>query len=348
MDPTVLLAITIMVVILALFFAFTNGANDSGSLVATIIACNAATPRGAVVFASIIGFFGAIMGGSAIALTIRSIVGPYSGGILVLILFATVLSAVVWNIMSSRVGLPTSSTDAMIGGLIGAGIGAGGLGSIYWGFGELFGPSIALVGVAKVFVFLIVSVIMGLFGGFLIMKLSRALLKNANRRINQPIRTVQWLTAGTLAFVHGANDTQKQMAIIALVILGAGYSSSAQVPDWTRMVCALFIALGTLGGGWKIQKTLGRGIYPLKPIHSLASQISSATSILISTAVGAPVSTSQVVSSSVMGVGAAENARMVHWRVGREMLLSWFVTMPVCATISAVIFLVLKTITIGG
>ncbi len=345
MDPIILLAIAVIVVLLALFFAFTNGANDSASLVATIIACHAATPRGAVIFASIVGFFGAIMGGSAIAITIRSIVGPYGTDVLVLILFATVISAVAWNLMSSTLGLPSSSTDGMIGGLIGAGIGAGGLGSIYWGFTELFGPSMALVGVAKVLVFLIVSVVLGFFGGYLAMKSSRWLLRNANRRINQPIRRVQWLTAGLLAFAHGANDTQKQMAIIALVILGAGYSSSAEVPDWARIACALCIALGTLGGGWRIQRTLGRGIYPLKPIHSLNSQIPSAASILISTVAGAPVSTSQVVSSSVIGVGAAENAKMVRWRVGGQILLSWFVTMPACAIISGIIFILMKAIT---
>jgi len=209
MDPIILLAVAIIVVLLALFFAFTNGANDSASLVATIIACHAATPRGAVIFTSIVGFFGAIMGGSAIAITIRSIVGLYSGDVLVLILFATASSAVVWNLMSSTLGLPSSSTDAMIGGLIGAGIGAGGLANIYWGFGELFGPSPALVGVSKVFVFLIVSVALGFFGGYLVMKSSRALFRNANRSINQPIRRVQWLTAGLLAFAHGANDAQK-------------------------------------------------------------------------------------------------------------------------------------------
>ncbi len=317
MDPTVLVIVTMIVILFALAYAFTNGANDSGSLVATIIACQAATPRGAVIFASVVGFFGAILGGSAIALTVRSIVGPYGGDLLVLILFATAFSAIAWNVMSSRLGLPSSSTDAMIGGLIGAGIAAGGLGSIYWGADELFGPSLALVGVMKIFVFLLVSVAIGFFGGYLALKLTRLLLRNANRRINRPIRKAQWITAGLLAFAHGANDTQKQMAIIALAILGAGYTSSAGVPDWARVACALCIAVGTLKGGWSIQKTLGRGIYPLKPMHSLDSQVSSAMSILISTAVGAPVSTSQVVSSSVIGVGAAENAKMVRLAGGK-------------------------------
>ncbi|MDD1743781.1 MAG: inorganic phosphate transporter [Methanomassiliicoccales archaeon] len=348
MDPIVLAIVTIIVILFALAYAFTNGSNDSGSLVATIIACHAATPRGAVIFASIIGFFGAILGGSAIALTIQSIIGPYGGDVLVLILFATAFSAIAWNLMSARLGLPSSSTDAMVGGLIGAGIAAGGLGSIYWGLGELLGPSMALVGVTKIFVFLLVSVALGFLGGYLALKLTRFLLKNANRRVNRPIRRAQWVTAGLLAFAHGANDTQKQMAIIALVILGAGYSFSATVPDWVRIACALGIAVGTLKGGWSIQKTLGRGIYPLKPMHSLDSQASSAVSILASTVMGAPVSTSQVVSSSVIGVGAAENARMVRWHVGRQMLLSWFVTMPVCAAIAGIIFLVMRTITIGG
>ncbi len=348
MDSTVLLVVTATAAILALVYAFTNGSNDSGSLVATIIACHAATPRAAVIFASVLGFFGAVIGGSAIVATIHSIIGPFSQDALVLILFATVVSAVSWNILSSILGLPSSSTDAMIGGLVGAGVGAGGVSGVYWGVAQLFNPPFALVGVSKVFVFLIVSVMLGFVGGYLAMKLSRTLLRNANRRINGPIRRAQWVTSGLLAFAHGANDTQKQMAIITLVILGAGYSSSVEVPDWARVTCAGFIAVGTLAGGWRIQRTLGRRIYRIRPIHSLDSQMPSALSILISTAAGSPVSTSQVVSSSVIGVGAAENAKLVHWQVGKQMLLTWFVTIPTSALISGVVFLVARAITTGG
>jgi PiT family inorganic phosphate transporter len=348
MASLLILGITVTVILLALVFAFTNGYNDASASVATLIACGAAAPRSAVIYASIAGFFGAVLGGSAVALTIESLIEGASGITLVYILLSTVLTAVLWNIMSSSIGLPSSSTHAMVGGLIGAGLVANGVNGILWGVSELFGPNPELVGVTKVFVFLIVSVALGLIGGYVAMKLSHILLRNARKSANEPIKKVQWLTAGLLSFSHGANDAQKQMAIIALVLLGASFASTDAVPLWARLACAAMMALGTLGGGWRIMKTLGRGIYPIKPIHSLDSQVPSSISIFASTLAGAPVSSTQVVASSVIGVGAAENTKMVQWRVGRNMLVSWFVTIPVCMLVSGAIFLVLRTILPGA
>ncbi len=211
-----------------------------------------------------------------------------------------------------------------------------------WGFEELVAPPHQLVGVAKVLVFLVISVVLGFIGGYLAMKSFRVALRNSNKGINRSLRRFQWITSGLLAFAHGANDTQKQMVIITLALLGAGYTSSADVSGWTRFACALAIALGTLGGGWRIQRTLGSRIYRIAPVHSLSSQASSATSILISTAAGSPVSTSQVVSSSVVGVGAAENAKLVHWQVGKQMVFTWLVTMPTSAIISGIVFIIIN------
>jgi PiT family inorganic phosphate transporter len=348
MASLVVLAVTAAVILLALVFAFTNGYNDASASVATMIACGAATPRNALIFASIVGFFGAVLGGSAIILTIESLIMGASGLTLVYILFSTVVTAVMWNLLSSRVGLPTSSTHAMMGGLIGAGVAANGLGGVLWGVDELFGPDPQLVGVTKVFVFLIASVGLGLIGGYVAMKISHILLRNATKSANLPIRRVQWLTSGLLAFSHGANDAQKQMAIIALALMGASLASTDTVPVWARIAVALMMAVGTLGGGWKIMKTLGREIYVIRPIHSLSSQVPSSISIIWSTLAGAPVSATQVVASSVIGVGTAENSRMVQWRVGRSMVISWFVTIPVCSVASGAIFLVLNAILQGA
>lgn len=347
MAATMILALTIAVILMALAFAFTNGFNDAAASVATLIACGAATPKGAVVYASVIGFFGAVLGGTAVVLTIESLIPGASGLVLVYILFSAVLSAIAWNLLSSEAGLPSSSTHAFVGGLIGAGVAANGLNGVLWGWNELTTYPPELVGVTKVFVFLLVSVGLGLAGGYWAMKITHVALRNSNKSINRPIRKVQWLTAGLLSFSHGANDTQKQMAIIALVLLGAGYSATDAVPLWARLACSLMIAVGTLGGGWKIMKTVGRGIYKIKPIHSLDSQVPSSISIFLSTLAGAPVSSTQVVSSSVIGVGMAENAKMVQWRVGRSMLVSWFVTIPACLLISGAIFLGLR-IVLGG
>jgi len=348
MASLVVLVITAAIILLALVFAFTNGYNDASASVATLIACGAAGPRSAVIFASAVGFFGAMLGGSAVILTIESLIKGASGMTLVYILFSTVVTAVLWNLLSSRVGLPTSSTHAMIGGLIGAAVVANGVSGVLWGVDELLGPEHELVGVSKVLIFLVLSVGLGLLGGYVAMKVSRVLLRNASRVANRPIRKVQWLTSGLLAFSHGANDTQKQMAIIALALVGASYATAESVPTWARLACALMMGLGTLGGGWTIMKTLGRGIYPIRPIHSLSSQVPSSMTIFGSTLAGAPVSATQVVASSVIGVGTAENAKMVQWHVGRSMLISWFVTIPICLVASGAIFLVVSAILQGA
>jgi len=347
MDPLLLTVVVLIVVILAAVFAYTNGYNDTAASVGTLIASGAATPEGAVIFASICGLIGALFGGSAVVLTITSLVSV-SGDVLVLVLLAGVASAILWNVLSSRAGLPSSSTFAFVGGLIGAGVAAGGVDSVLWGLNDLFSSSPQLVGVAKVVLFLLLSVAIGFVGGFLAMKVSRVLLRNANRSINAPIKKAQWITAGVLAFSHGANDPQKQMTIIAMAMFGAGYVATVDVSLWARVLCAIAITIGTLGAGWKIMRTMARGIYKVRPIHSLDSQIPSAVSILASTLAGAPISSTQVVASSVLGVGAAENARMVQWRVGQQMLVSWFVTIPFCMVIAGGAFIALKLLLMGG
>lgn len=347
MTSILLLAFTVVIILLALVFAYTNGLNDAGASIGTMIACGAATPRSAVVFSAVTGFFGALLGGSAVVITIQSLIEGASGIALVYILLSSVVAAILWNLFSSKVGLPSSSTHALVGGLIGAGVAANGIGGVLWGANELLGPTHEITGVTKVFVFLIVSVMIGLAGGYFAMKTSRVLLRNASKSINRPIRRVQWLTSGLLSFSHGANDSQKQMAIIALALFAAGYSSAVDTPLLARLACAFFIALGTLGGGWRIMRTMGRSIFPIRPVHSLDSQVSSSASIILSTLAGAPVSSTQVMASSVIGVGAAENARMVQWRVGTQMFISWFITIPVCMLVSGAAFVLLGLVHLG-
>ena len=348
MASLAILAIVAAVVAMALVFAFTNGYNDSAASVATLIACGAATPEAAVIYAAIAGFLGALLSGTAIILTIEGLVVGAGGMTLVYMILSGVAAAIVWNLLSSRFGLPSSSSHAFVGGLVGAGVAANGTGGVLWGLAELTSSQPQLVGLAKIFVLLLVSVGMGLAGGYWAMRISKVVLRNASRSINRPIMRAQWLTAGLLAFAHGANDTQKQMAVIVLALVGSGLASNEVVPLWARLLCALMMALGTLGGGWRIMRTLGRGIYRIRPIHSLDSQIPSTISILVSTWLGAPVSSTQVVSSSVIGVGAAENAREVHWRMGRSMMISWLVTIPACFCMSGAIFLVVRAVTGAG
>jgi PiT family inorganic phosphate transporter len=341
-----LLTVTIVTVFLCLIFDFTNGFHDASSTIATLVECGAATPRGAVIMSSIANLLGALLAGSAVAFTMQELLTSNLDSQMIIIVLAAVIGSTIWNILTWKFGLPSSSTHALVGGIIGAGIAATGISSVFWGIDELIGPSHQVVGVTKVVLFLFISVAIGFIGGYLAMKVSSILLRNAKRSINEPIMKVQWLASGLLSFSHGANDTQKQMGIIALVLFSAGYTTTLDVPLWVRIACAIFMALGTLGGGWRIIRTIGRGIYRIQPIHSLDSQITSTFSVAFSTVSGAPVSSTQVVASSVVGIGAAENARMVHWSVTNDMLISWLVTIPATMVISGIIFYIIQTMMI--
>jgi len=337
--------VALAVVVVTAVFAFTNGFQDSASSVATMIAAGAATPRQGVLFSALFNFIGAVLGGSAVAFTVQGLVSVNVGIELAAVLLAAVVSATAWNLVTWWFGLPSSSTHALVGGLVGAGIAAAGAGSVSWGLAELANGQ--LTGISKVVALLLLSVLAGFLGGYLVKKLSLGLLRNAKRGINGPIRKSQFLTVAALAFAHGANDSQKQMGVMTMALLSAGLVATASIPVEVRLLCALMVGLGTIGGGWKIMKTLGRKIYRIKPVDSLGSQIASVATIVGSTLAGAPVSSNQVVSSSVMGVGAAENARLVQWSVGKQMVVSWFITIPAAALLSSLIFIMLEVL-IGG
>jgi len=340
--PTELLLGTVIAAILmTLVFDFTNGFHDASSTVATLIECRAATPKGAIIMSSAANMLGALLGGSAVAFTMQGLLDTGPGSDMVVVMLAAVTGSTIWNLLTWKYGIPSSSTHALVGGIIGAGIVASGAGNVVWGLNELVTGQ-GLVGVTKVVAFLFISVAIGFIGGYVILRLSRLLLRNAKRSVNGPIRRVQWITSGMLSFTHGANDTQKQMGIIALVLFAAGYTTTMDVDPWVRVACAAIMALGTLGGGWRIIRTIGRGIYRIEALHSLDSQITSTASVALSTIAGSPVSSTQVVASSVVGIGTAENARMVHWSVAKDIMISWLITIPSTMAISGVIYYILR------
>ncbi|MDW5562660.1 MAG: inorganic phosphate transporter [Methanomassiliicoccus sp.] len=348
MDGVTLIEMALLivaVVIVTLFFAFTNGFQDSSATVATMVACRAATPRTGVVYSAAFGFLGVMLGGSAVAFTIENLVTVSDPDLFVQILLSAVLSAASWNIITWWFGLPSSSTHALVGGLVGAGVAGAGASSIDWGFAEL--SSGQVVGLVKVLLFLVLSVAIGFAAGFAVKRGSMIALRNAKQSINRPIRRAQYVTTAVLAFAHGANDGQKQMGIIAIALASGGLIAAQEIPLWVRLLTAIAIAMGTIGGGWKIMKTLGRKIYPIKAIDSLDSQLASSCTILLSTAAGAPVSSTQVVASSVMGVGAGERVKMVQWSVGKHMVISWLLTIPASAMVSALLFNILRLL-LGG
>jgi len=330
--------IAFITVILALIFTFTNGFQDASSLAATLIASRSATPKQGVVFIALISFLGAILGGSAVAFTLTGLITTDSGPATVWILFVAMAIAISWNLLTWWFGLPSSSTHALIGGLIGAGIASTGTGGVLWGLGGLMGPSHQLEGVMKVLVFFILSIIIGFAGSFLLHRATMLMLRNAKRTINNGIIRLNWIAAAGMGFFNGANDTQKQLGIIALVLYAAGQSSSLDLPVWARFACAVLMSAGIISGGWRIMHTLGNRLFKIEPIHSFDSQFSSGAAIAISTIAGAPVSSTQVITSSVLGVGAAENARRVKWSVGKDILIAMLLTIPLTTLAAALMY----------
>jgi len=339
--------IAILTILLALVFTFTNGFQDASSIAATFIASRSATPRTGIILVAVMSFFGVIGGGSAVAFTLTGLVSLPSQSAEITVLFIALVTAITWNLITWKYGLPSSSTHSLIGGLVGAGIAAAGTGSIFWGVNGLLGPSHELDGFVKIIAFFVISVFIGFFGSYLLHKTTSVLLRNAGRSANRKIIGLNWCAAAVMAFSNAANDSQKQLGMIAMVMVASGLALTADVPLWARFACAVLLALGTIGGGWRIMNTLGRRIFRIEPIHSFDSQFFSASSIAISTVAGAPVSSTQIITMSVLGVGAAENVKKVKWEVGGHIITAMIVTIPVIMLIAGLLYLLVSPV-LGG
>lgn len=328
--------ILIAVILIALIFALSNGLHDASSVVATCIVCGAATPKQAIGIASIFGMIGSIFSGSAVADTISKVIDLSVNTSMLTILFAAIMGAVIWNLVTWRLGLPSSSTHALIGGIIGSVWVSSGYKHILWGWNELIGGQHQLTGIVKVIVGLIISPMLGFIIAFILQKVMRLLLRNAKFTLNNILNKLQLGIAAALAYSHGANDTQKIIGIITLALMAG--KGIATTPLWVRIAGGLVMFIGTMLGGWTIMRTIGRGIFKIRVIHSVNSQLASSGSLLLATFIGAPVSTTHVVVGSVMGVGAADEYKMVHWGVAKEIILAWFITIPLSAVVSALIY----------
>jgi PiT family inorganic phosphate transporter len=317
--------LVITVIGLSLVFDFLNGVHDSSNVVATMISSRAFSPRVSLGVTAVANFFGPFIFGVAVANTIgHEIVSAEA--INSNILIAALISAIVWNLLTWYLGFPSSSSHALIGGLIGSVvIGAG------WN-------AILLVGMEKVLIALFASPIIGYIFGFIILRITFALSRNATPKINTFFKRSQIVTAIALALSHGTNDAQKTMGIITLALVTGGYLTEFAVPMWVVVLCAGMIGLGTAVGGWKLIHTLGGKFYKIRPVDGFASQMAGAIVIISASLVGGPVSTTQVVSSSIMGVGAAERANKVRWGVAQEIAIAWLLTIPATALLSAGVY----------
>lgn len=343
--PTLLL---VSAILLALVFTLTNGLHDASSVVATFISCGAATPGQAVILASLFELLGALFSGQAVANTIAGIGNLPSDITILPVITTALLGATAWNIITWRFGLPSSSTHALIGGLIGAIWIAHGPSYIIWGWQELLSPTHQLSGFTKIVVSLFISPLIGFAAGFTLHKTGLFLLRNAKfSQANRLIKRAQWFMAALLAFSHGGNDTQKTVGLIVTVLAATQLLQGTEPPFWVRCSTGLLMSAGMLFGGWSIMRTIGRGIYSIRPLHSLGSQVSAGGSVAMANWLGAPVSTTHVVVGSIAGVGSAEELRMVNWQMGREILIAWLVTIPASALTAAVMYMLLRTL-IGG
>jgi inorganic phosphate transporter, PiT family len=333
------LAMTVAAVVIVLLFDYTNGFHDAANIVATVIASRAMTPAQAVMVVGIFEFLGPLLGGTAVANTIGGFVslGDMGGRVAVTILLSGLLGAIIWNLITWWKGIPSSSSHALVGALVGAVSVSAGADHVVWGFTEL--AQGRLTGVTKVLLALVLSPVFGFGVGFAAHRLMLSALRAAKPRANHQLRHLQILTSAGLAFSHGANDAQKSMGILTLVLWLGGFIPAFHVPFWVMLACSLALTAGILSGGWRIVRTLGFAIYRVRPIHALDSQIASATVIFVASMMGAPVSTTHVVATSIMGIGASEHPRAVRWGKAREIAVTWVVTIPCSALMGAVLFL---------
>jgi inorganic phosphate transporter, PiT family len=321
----------IVIIVLALIFDFLNGFHDSSNIVATMISSRAMPPRFALTMTAVAEFAGPFIFGVAVATTIGSeIVDP--AAITSAVIIAALTSAILWNLFTWYFGWPSSTSHALIGGLIGAVGVAEGLSTI--------NPA----GLGKVLTALFVSPILGFVFGFLVLKLIYFLARGATPGVNILFKRGQLPTSLALALSHGTNDAQKTMGIIAMAMVTTGFVSEFYVPWWVIALSASAIALGTVLGGWRLIRTLGGKFFKIRPVHAFGSQLTSAGIILGAALLGGPVSTTQVVSSSIMGAGAADRVSKVRWTVGRDIAVAWLLTIPISALVAAGIYLLIDLI----
>jgi len=320
--------IIIVVIVLALVFDFLNGIHDSSNIVATMISSRALSPRVALTMTAVAEFSGPFIFGVAVANTIGHEV-VVAEAINTVVLLAALSSAILWNLLTWYLGFPSSSSHALIGGFVGAVVMDAG-----W-------QAIQLPGIEKILITLFISPIIGFAFGYIVLRLILLLSWKASPGINRLFKRGQIFTALALALSHGANDAQKTMGIITLALVTGGYLKVFAVPTWVILLCAGMIALGTSVGGWKLIRTLGGKFYKIRPVDGFAAQMASAVVILSASLVGGPVSTTQVVSSAIMGVGAAERVNKVRWGVAQEIATAWLLTIPATALVAAGLYWVL-------
>jgi PiT family inorganic phosphate transporter len=317
---------------LAVLFDYINGFHDTANAIATSVSTRALSPRVASAMSATANFVGALTG-TAVAKTIGAgLIAPQAEGGLVVA--AALVGAIVWNLLTWRLGIPSSSSHALIGGLLGASAAAIGFGA--WQVGGILG---------KVILPLVGSPVVGFAGGFALMVVIFNLFRRAHpKTMNDRFRRLQVLSAAFMAFSHGSNDAQKTMGVMTLALVSAGIIPEFKVPLWVIILAAGAISLGTAAGGWRIIRTMGTKVVKLDPVHGFAAETTAATIILGASTLGMPVSTTHVISSAILGVGSSDRFRAVHWGVARRIGIAWVLTLPASGIVAALAYQVLRPI----
>jgi len=310
---------------LSLLFGFLNGMHDSRNVVSTMVSSRAYSPRVALGVTILAEFSGPFIFGSAVANTIgRGLASP--DAISLRVILVALLSAVIWNLLTWQLKIPSSSSHALIGGIVGA---------VSAGAGT---HAVQMDGLLKILVSLFASPIIGFVIGFGVLKITLAFCVDSTPRINRFFKKSQLITALALGLSHGSNDGQKTMGIITLALVTGGYLPSFEVPLWVAAICAGALTFGTLVGGWLLIRKPGNSFYKIRPVDGFSTQVTSALTVITASLVGGPVSATQVINTAIMGVGAAERANKVRWGIAQNIITAWVITIPATALVAAGIY----------
>jgi PiT family inorganic phosphate transporter len=317
--PEATLAMLILVIAAALLFDYINGFHDTANAIATCISTRALSVKAAIIMAAGLNFAGAMISTKVASTIGKGIVDPVN--VTQMVVLAGVTGAIIWDLITWYYGLPSSSSHAIIGGIMGAVIAHAGTAALHW------------KGLEKIILALVISPIIGTGLGFLFM---------LGMMWNKVFRRMQILSAAVMAFSHGTADAQKSMGVITMALVSYGYLATFQVPPWVMIACATAMALGTAAGGWRIIKTVGRDFVKLQPVHGFCVETASAGVILGAAAFGMPTSTTHVITSSILGVGLSKRMSAVNWTIASRILIAWVLTIPASAIVAFVTYMVLS------
>lgn len=324
------LIITVAIVIFSLIFDFINGFHDTANAVATAVSTRALTPRRAILLAAVMNFIGALTFTGVAGTITKDIVDPFKLQNGLVVVLAAIFAAIFWNLLTWYFGIPSSSSHALIGAIAGAAVASQGSFTV-----------LHFQGFTKIIIVLIVSPLIAFCVGFIMYSIIKIFFKKANlTKTNRNFRIFQIFTAALQSFSHGTNDAQKSMGIITLALIVANLQDGNNVEPalWVKVACATAMGLGTAIGGWKIIKTVGGNIMKIRPANGAAADLSSALTIFVASSLHFPLSTTHVVSSSILGVGAANRAKGVKWNTAQRMIVTWVITLPISAIVAAIVY----------